>query len=286
MAVGVVCALLLGACGDAKPSASSTTAPMSAAAAGSAAASTPVPKPSTDDGISGAFDIGGRSLYLECRGTGSPTVIFLTGTGGPRTQMRAIEDDLLDRPVRVCDYDRAGEGQSDPAAKPGTDVEVADDLALLLAAAHVPAPYVLIGQSVGGDQAWLYANRHPAGVVGFLIMNAGFFVLDWDKAKLVWTDDEIADERALDKAGLGEVKQAASPPGGVPYVVMMSTIAQCASTTDICGRIYPLYEAWAREIARRTPAGRFVQVAAGHEIFSDHPDAVVAEIGRLLADVH
>jgi hypothetical protein len=85
---------------------------MSAAAAGSPVASTPILKPSTGDGISGAFDIGGRSLFLECRGTGKATVIFLAGTGGPRMQMRTIEDDLLRRPVRVCDYDRAGAASS------------------------------------------------------------------------------------------------------------------------------------------------------------------------------
>jgi hypothetical protein len=116
-------------------------------------------------------------------------------------------------------------------------------------------------------------------------MNAGFFVLDWSKLKKVWSDAEIAEERAGSDAGLGKVKQAASPPKDVPYVVMMSTIAQCESPTDICGRIYPYYEDWARTLAKRTPKGRFVQADAGHEIFDAQPDFVVDEIGKLLDDV-
>ena len=128
-----------------------------------------------------------------------------------------------------------------------------DDLAALLAAAHVPTLYVLVGQSIGGDQAWLYASRYKEDVGGFLLMNAGFFTLDWDAVKSVWSDAEIAEEKAHVAAGLGEIEQAASPPAGVPYVVMMSTIAQCASTADVCGRIYPFYEAWGRDLAKRTP---------------------------------
>ena len=134
-------------------------------------------------------------------------------------------------------------------------------------------------------EAWVYASRHPAGVAGFLIMNAGFFVLDWDKAKAVWSAEEIAEERANVAAGLGEIKQAASPPEHVPYVVMLSTIAQCGSPDDVCGRIYPLYEAWARELASRTPDGRVVFVDAGHTIYEEEMTTVVDEIGRLLLSV-
>jgi len=249
--------------------------------------SPPAPVPSLDVARSspGRVDIGGRSLFMECHGSGSPTVIFLAGTQVSRLAMSAVEKGLDGASVRVCDYDRAGEGSSDPAPKSQTDLDVGDDLAALLVAAKIAPPYVLVGHSVGGDQAWLYANRHPAGVVGLLIMNAGFFELDWSALRSVWSKDEIADERAASEAGLGSVKQAASPRKGVPYVVMMSTIAQCASPRDICGRIYPFFEAWAHELADRTGSGRFVSVEAGHEIYRSKPDRVIHEIERLLDDV-
>ena len=163
-------------------------------------------------------------------------------------------------------------GRATRPRTPQTVLDVVDDLSALLAAARVPQPYVLVGQSVGGDQAWVYASRHPAGVAGFLIMNAGFFVLDWDKAKAVWSAEEIAEARADVAANLGELEQAASPPEHVPYVVMLSTIAQCGSPDDVCGRIYPLYEAWARELASRTPDGRVVFVDAGHTIYEEADD--------------
>ena len=287
----IITAIVVAGCAGTGTTPTATTAVVRQSASPSpaaVAAPSAVPRPSAglapSDATSfvGAFDVGGRSLFLECRGTGSPTVIFLVGTDSPRTQMRAVADKLLDRPVTVCDYDRAGAGQSDPAPKLQTDLDVVDDLAALLASAKVPRPYVLVGQSVGGDQAWLYADRHPAGVAALLIMNAGFFQLDWSTVKGVWSDDEIAAERALSEASLGVEKQAATPPGGVPYVVMMSSIAQCDSPTDVCGRIYPFFEAWGRELASRTPDGRFVEVEAQHEIFDGTLPAVMKELHLLL----
>lgn len=255
----------------------STHGPTVLPSPGTASTSTPAP-----GAISGRFDVGGRSMFIDCRGTGSPTIVFLVGTDAPRTQMRALEDRVLERGVRVCDYDRAGNGQSDAATGDQQVLDITDDLAALLAAAKVPAPYVLVGHSVGGDQAWVYASRHPKGVAGFLLMNAGAFVLPWDRLEGIWTKGEITDEQAHVAATLGEVKQAADPPAGVPYVVMLSTIAQCASTTDVCGRVYPLYEEWAKALAARSPDGRFVSVVASHTIFSDDPDAVLTEVDKLL----
>ncbi|MEO5704430.1 MAG: alpha/beta fold hydrolase [Candidatus Limnocylindrales bacterium] len=234
----------------------------------------------------GFVDVGGRKLFMECRGSGSPTVVLLAGTNVPRIGMRGIADALLSSgSVRVCDYDRAGEGRSDPAPEPHDDLDVVDDLAALLAAAHIPAPYVLVGHSLGGDQTWLYADRHPEGVGGFMIMNAGAFEYDWDALHDVWSQAEIDEERAYSEGGLGSVKQAATPPDGMPYVVMMSTVAQCFSTTDVCGRIYPRYEAWAQELASRTGSGRFVSIEAGHEIYVTELDRVVEEIESLLREV-
>ena len=231
--------------------------------------------------IDGTFDIGGRSLFIACRGTGTPTLLFLVGTDWPSNQMASIEDRFVDD-VRVCHYDRAGEGQSDPPATPATVETVVEDLAALLDAAAVPPPYVLVGQSVGGDQAWLFADRHPDGVAGLLMMNAGFFELDWEELEGVLTDTEIDGERAYSEQNLGPVLQAATPPDDIAYTVMMSTDAQCETPGDICHRIYPFFEAWGEELAGRTPNGRLVSVEAGHEIWPSEPDVVDAEIQRLI----
>jgi pimeloyl-ACP methyl ester carboxylesterase len=142
--------------------------------------------------FAGLVDIGGRSLYLECRGTGSPTVVLVAGGG---SSARYWTDDLLhpDAPrqmvlpgvaesTRVCAYDRPGTyaeidgeivpSRSDAIAQPRTAPEVAEELHALLQAAELPGPYVLAGHSYGGFVARLYAATYPDEVVGLVLVDA------------------------------------------------------------------------------------------------------------------
>jgi len=165
-------------------------APLAAAAQGATPAAA---SPSAASGdFAGLVDIGGRSLYLECHGAGSPTVVLVTGY---RTSARYWSDDLLhpDAPrtmvlpgvaesTRVCAYDRPGTyasigddvlpSRSDPIAQPRTAPEVVAELHALLQAAEIPGPYVLAAHSLGGFFARLYASTYPDEVVGLVLVDA------------------------------------------------------------------------------------------------------------------
>lgn len=279
LALGLPAALLVTSCGtSAPPSAPPPPSALTSQAPATSASSPAGPgSPGASNAVSGTYDIGGQSLFLECHGSGPSAVIFLVGSGAPRTQMQTIADAVEDR-ARVCTYDRRPQPTD-------LDEDHVDDLAALLKAASIDPPYVLVGQSVGGNIAWLFASRHPEEVDGFMLMNAGPFLLDWKAMAKVWTPEELADEvppAGSSREANGLMLQAAPPPADTPYVVMLSTIAQCGSPDDICGRFYPAYEAWGRELAKRSPAGRFVQVEASHEIFAERPDAIIDELVRLL----
>src|SRR5262245_8132267 len=106
-------------------------------------------------------DIGGRDLFLHCTGEGSPAVILEAGFGDTSGIWDKVQPEVA-RTTRVCSYDRAGLGQSDP---PPTEVrtfeEVVADLHTLLTTAGVPPPYVLVGNSIGGLFIRLYAGTYP-----------------------------------------------------------------------------------------------------------------------------
>ena len=57
------------------------------------------------------FDIGERSLYLDCRGSGSPTVVLEAGSGSDSATWSAVHDAIAST-TRTCAYDRAGRGRS------------------------------------------------------------------------------------------------------------------------------------------------------------------------------
>ena len=72
-------------------------------------------------------DIGGRSLHLYCTGNGSTTVLLENGLGGNYAAWRLVQHDLSTF-ARVCNYDRAGMGWSDPSGRPTQADFVSDDL--------------------------------------------------------------------------------------------------------------------------------------------------------------
>jgi pimeloyl-ACP methyl ester carboxylesterase len=98
---------------------------------------------STHTGIAKKIDVGGRSLYLLCIGTGSPPVILEGGAGGNDGLGRILLG--VKEITRVCEYDRAGLGQSDPVAGPLSAHQFVQDVNTLLKNAGVTGPYVLFG---------------------------------------------------------------------------------------------------------------------------------------------
>ena len=115
-------------------------------------------------------DIGGRRLNLYCLGQGSPTVILESGLGGSTIVWRTVHADLA-KTTRVCAYDRAAFGYSDPGPLPRDTRHLADDLAALTGAASLRPPYVLVGASLGGMIVRLYADTHLRDVGGMVLVD-------------------------------------------------------------------------------------------------------------------
>jgi pimeloyl-ACP methyl ester carboxylesterase len=136
----------------------------------------PSPKPEvTLVGIGSGemIDIGRRHLYMECVGTGSPTVVLEAGQGGTSRNWTAVLPEL-GRTTRTCAYDRAGLGDSDALPRGGVrdaDDEIAD-LERLLDRARIKPPYVLAGHSYGGLLARLFAHKHPDTTGGVVLVDA------------------------------------------------------------------------------------------------------------------
>ncbi|MEP7194432.1 MAG: alpha/beta hydrolase [Actinomycetota bacterium] len=117
------------------------------------------------------IDVGGHRLHLSCTGSGSPTVVLQPGAGEMSSNLGWIAPAVA-RDTRVCVYDRAGRGWSEPADTPQDGNQIATDLHTLLQRAHVPGPYVLAGHSFGGLYVLAYADRYPAEVAGMVLVDS------------------------------------------------------------------------------------------------------------------
>jgi pimeloyl-ACP methyl ester carboxylesterase len=116
------------------------------------------------------IDVGGHRLHLNCTGTGSPTVVLQAG-GGMMSSDQGWIAPAVARETRVCVYDRAGRGWSDPATTRQDAAQIAADLHTLLHRANVPGPYVLAGHSFGGLYALTSAARYPDEVAGMVLID-------------------------------------------------------------------------------------------------------------------
>lgn len=122
--------------------------------------------------IKGKFDVGGYSLYLECDGVGSPTTVLDAGMGRDSTNWLTVFM-MLESKTRVCAYDRAGQGQSDPPPQESrTTKDMVEDLHKLLAAAKEEGPYVLVGHSLAGFNVLLYGDKYPQEVAGLILLDS------------------------------------------------------------------------------------------------------------------
>ena len=102
-------------------------------------------------------DIGGYRLHLYCTGTGGPTVVLEHGHSATYLDWFRVQPRLATFP-RVCSYDRAGYGWSDPSPKERLPSVMAEELHTLLNAAGEKPPYILVGHSFGAMNAVMFGT--------------------------------------------------------------------------------------------------------------------------------
>jgi pimeloyl-ACP methyl ester carboxylesterase len=118
-------------------------------------------------------DAGGYRVHLNCTGSGSPTVVV---AGGGFSFDWGLVQPKIATLTRVCTYDPSGTAWSDPF--PGQRTPACADrvteLHEVLQRASVSGPVVLVGYSIGGLYARLYASRYPREVEGMVIVDHAF----------------------------------------------------------------------------------------------------------------
>jgi pimeloyl-ACP methyl ester carboxylesterase len=260
------------------------------------------------DGTGRQIDVGGRSLFLRCRGRGSPTVVLETGTGWGSDAWDAVLEPVAEF-THVCCYDRAGVGRSEPIPGPRTAQDVVADLQALLLTAGVAAPYVLVGHSFGGFVARLFAHAYPDAVVGMVLVDVPHpeyprralalmppaaaddceelrEARDFFTQLVRGTDDPATHpERIRFGVSLAQVA-AAGALGSLPLVVLTAGRVEPYSAdfpADLGARLDRLREAQQEELVGLSASGQHMIAArSGHMIQQDQPELVIEAIHRVV----
>ena len=273
--------------------------------------------------FTGLVDIsGGRKMYLECRGTGSPTVFIVPGGKA------AADDWTKESPVfsdvakftRVCAYDRPGTpladgspSRSDPVPMPITVADSVADIHALVAAAKIETPFVIVGHSYGGLIVRLYAMTYPDDVDGMVLVDALSEFLraaetpeEWAHQKVI-LDGDLTEtlklypdiERADADPSFDEL--LAAPPLQPMSLVVLSAdhpwgplvpgfIADGSLPPDTPPDIGYVTDRAQKEaqakLAALVPVARHViNTDSGHEIHKDQPQLVLDSIRDVVAAV-
>lgn len=314
--------ILVAGCGTAESPAdapTTTTDPASRGMTPTAPAEAPTPWPGSsthaDEGQAGLVEIGdGRTMYLECRGVGSPTVVLISGnllagdawsySGGsetdendPPTVNDAAVFPTTARYTRVCTYDRPGTqlqpdldpSRSSPVEQPTTVQGDAADLEALLAATDVPGPYVLVGHSLGGFIATMYARTFPDDVAGIVLVDGASEFLattlgpeafqQWAAVLLAPPTDTGGE--APDVAASQLAIDALPPVPPVPASVLSAERWPFAFPSEDGGEPEDHWDEWFAAqtlLARSLDATHITETSSGHNVFIENAAVVNAQI--------
>lgn len=259
---------------------------------------------------------GGRDLYLECQGTGSPTVVLVSGLGdsaevwntrldeaGPETP--TVYDDVADL-TRVCAYDRPGTGgsRSTEVDQPTSAQTSADDLHKLLTASGEKGPFVLAGHSYGGPIIRLFASDHPDDIAGLVLVDglsedlpAGLTAEQQEVFQRLNTPAQPGAE-FFDFATLVNQLQASAPAHDVPVIVLTADTPQLTPEVVASGQLPEGVDQefadalWAAQLsaqdllpAKFTDAVHVTDTRSDHYIQLGNPQLVIDSIGDVVREV-
>lgn len=265
-------------------------------------------------------EVGPHRLHLFCLGTGTPTVVLESGLGGFSLEWGEVQRALAKR-HRVCSYDRAGYGWSDPGPAPRTVETLTEELHRLLERALEPAPYLLVGHSFGGYIVQLFAKRHPDLVAGLVLVDSSHprqfsrfppsqreLYERGSRRRTSWGSGvpalprnypaavrELASTMMQQPKTLrtllleyrsfpkgGDQVEAAGPLPTVPAVVLTRTERQWPLTPE-GDQMEALWPELQNDLAANLPLAKHFTIAnSGHHIHLDQPAAIVEAVGVVI----
>ena len=243
-------------------------------------------------GRSELIAIGNRRLFLSSSGSGSPTVVLEAGLGDVSAVWEKVRPAVTEI-TRVCSYDRAGQGNSDPAPTPRTCRDMVDDLHALLTQAKIPPPYLLVGHSFGGMIVRLYASLHPEEIAGMVLVDAvhedrdiGFEAVLSDELiqrNRVYLQHPERNSECVDKIESAAQLRAARRVFDFPLVVLTRGLLDEADPVWPSEALQRVETKLQLEFLKLSPmcAHTFAK-KSGHYIQSDEPELVVNAIKQVI----
>ncbi|MDP3305110.1 MAG: alpha/beta hydrolase [Erysipelotrichaceae bacterium] len=113
----------------------------------------------------------GHNFECAIKGSESPSILLINGAGGPIEGWLKVWEEIGNDNV-IFAYNRLGIGNSSKPSEPQTGEVMVRDLKGLLIALKIEPPYLIVGHSLGGFIAQLFAHTYPSEVCGVVFLES------------------------------------------------------------------------------------------------------------------
>jgi pimeloyl-ACP methyl ester carboxylesterase len=165
---------------------------------------------------------------------------------------------------------------------------------VLLGAANISPPYILVGHSLGGISTRLFASTYADEVVGVILVDAtpttfvedACAIVDAAQCATFRSDFQPDHNDGIDIADSSAAIAAAAPLRPMPVVVLVANDhGHDAFMPDVRRAFEAMWLERQREVADSVAGGRLEAVVSGHNIQSSHPEIVIAAISGVAAEL-
>jgi hypothetical protein len=241
------------------------------------------------------IDFDGYRIYTKTQGKSGQSIVFLSGLGDGLDTWGKIQNEL-GRDYQTLSYDRSGVGLSTPAGHPSSGVDVAQELEKLLGKSDLRPPYLLVGHSIGGLYARIFAGKYPHLVSGMILLDYTLEdkILALKEVDLGGMNPEQLLTRIAEEMGLvngskrefisslktAEQVKASNPPAAPVTVITALKPSNEETQEDI-----QLKSLLHGQYVKSVPYSKHVQAQSSHYLHHDEPALIIAEIkARILMD--
>ena len=243
-------------------------------------------------------EIRGKRQHILDVGTGTPAVVFVSGFGDRVSSWMTVQRKIAES-TRTISYDRAGLGESQMLGANRSLDTIVHELNEILTLENVKPPYILVGHSYGGHIIRYFAHKHPANVVGLVLVDPTVEFMQeefrrrkdpsdarrYDSLSEHWSDpnwsDGVRREAEFFKSNNNAIKNIPYNKD-IPTTVISGMISAKPDLMFLEG-INEMKIALHKQWVTDSPHIKHVLATkSGHYVQFDEPELVIQEVNRLL----
>lgn len=238
----------------------------------------------------GLISAGTDQLEVARRGKGAPAVVLIHGLGDDMKTWDAVLKPLS-AVSEVIAFNRPGYGKSSWSGAPRDAITISNEIEAMLDQAKLNGPVILVGHSLGGIYAQVFARRFPSRVAGLVLVDTTVpgqaeLIRTTMPAQSTLLPALMLQEPSHVRQEFNEAEPAEKAVLSLPVYRSGPVVFLAAASGDpLSSSAYVEARREAMRSLAASYAAEFRVIDCGHFIQRERPEAVVNGVSSVLATV-